>query len=253
MLQGTSTWFEDLLEVLSYWSDIVKGLSITVWMYVLALTIGFGLGILFALGRQYGGIILSRLATGYIEIVRGTPLLVQAFIIYFFPYSLSAVLEAQGAPPLYVRWSIEIVIQGQLVTILDHRLLSGLLVLSLNSAAYQAEYFRGAMGSVSAGQLVAARALGMSRTSGIVRVVLPQALRRVIPAWSNEATYLPVYTVAVYFIGVEELFAKAHFVVSRTFISLTTYALIALIFLVLVTAISRTMDLVHKWTRIPGL
>jgi polar amino acid transport system permease protein len=223
------------------------------WMYVLALTIGFGLGILFAVGRTYGGMILSRIATGYIEIVRGTPLLVQAFIIYFFPYSLSAVLEAQGAPPLFVRWSIQIVIQGQLVTVLDHRLLSGLLVLSLNSAAYQAEYFRGAIGSVSAGQLVAARALGMSRTSGIVRVVLPQALRRVIPAWSNEATYLPVYTVAVYYIGVEELFAKANFIVTRTFISLTTYALIALIFLVLVTVISKTMDLVHKWTAIPGL
>jgi polar amino acid transport system permease protein len=253
MLQGTSTWFEDLLEVLTYWPEIAKGFITTMWLYVLALAMGFALGLLFAVGRQYGGMILSRVATAYIEVVRGTPLLVQSFIIYFFPYSLSAVLEAQGSPPLFIRWSIQIVIQGQLVTILDHRLLSAILVLGLNSAAYQAEYFRGAVASVSAGQLLAARALGMSRSSGIVRVVLPQALRRVIPAWSNEATYLPVYTVAVYFIGVEELFAKAHFVVSRTFISLMTYALIALIFLVLVTIISKTMDLVHKWTRIPGL
>ena len=253
MLQGTSTWFEDLLQVLKYWPDIAKGLANTLWLYVLALAMGFALGLLFAVGRQYGGMILSRIATAYIEVVRGTPLLVQAFVIYFFPYSLSAVLEAQGFPPLFIGWNLEIVIQGQPVTVLDHRILSGLLVLGLNSAAYQAEYFRGAIASVSAGQLVAARALGMSRPSGILRVVLPQALRRVIPAWSNEATYLPVYTVAVYFIGVEELFAKAHFIVTRTFVSLMTYALIALIFLVLVTAISKTMDLVHKWTRIPGL
>ncbi len=142
---------------------------------------------------------------------------------------------------------------GRAVTILNHRIFSCYLILSLNSAAYQAEYLRGSIASVSAGQLIAAQSLGLSRIGGIRHIVLPQALRRVIPSWSNEAAYLPKYTVVAYFIGVEDLFAKAHLIVSRTFLTLTTYGLIALIYLVLISIISKILDYVHDWSKIPGL
>ena len=107
--------------------------------------------------------------------------------------------------------------------------------------------------SVGSGQLMAARSLGMSRFSGIRHIIVPQALRRVIPAWSNEAAYLPKYTVVVYLIGVRELFAEAHWIVAKEFISLTTYIVIAVIFLVLITLVSKLLDIVHKRTAIPGL
>lgn len=254
MIQVLPTWLEDLLTVLSFGDEIIAGLGRTLSLYFTALVMGFFLGLVFAIGRQYGGMILSRISTAYIEIIRGTPLLVQLFIFYFFPFSLSATLELLGYPPLPLDWSIQIIgLGGQVVTLLNHRIFTCYLMLGLNSTAYQAEYLRGAITSVSAGQFLAGQSLGLTRLGGIRSIVLPQALRRVIPSWSNEAAYLPKYTVVAYFIGVEDLFAAAHFIVSRTFLTLTTYLLIALIYLVLVTIISRILDYVYDRTRIPGL
>ncbi|GAG67801.1 unnamed protein product [marine sediment metagenome] len=154
-------------------------------------------------------------------------------------------------------WSFQtdIIILDRIIKfpILNHRILVGLLTLGLNSAAYQAEYIRGAIKSVGTGQLLAAQSLGMSRLASIRHVVLPQALRRVIPAWSNEATYLPKYTVIVFFIGVVDLLGKAHYIVTQEFLTLITYILIALIFLALITIISKALDFIHKRTSIPGL
>jgi polar amino acid transport system permease protein len=125
--------------------------------------------------------------------------------------------------------------------------------LSLNSAAYQAEYLRGAMMSVSTGQLMAAQSVGMSKLAGIRHILLPQALRRVIPAWSNEAAYLPKYTVVVGLIGAAELFGQAKTIVSQEYISIFTYIVVAIIFLVTIAIISRGLEVLHKRTSIPGL
>ncbi len=107
--------------------------------------------------------------------------------------------------------------------------------------------------SVGNEQLLAAQSLGMSRIEGIRHIVLPQALRRVIPSWSNEAAYLPKYTVVVSLVGATELFAQAKSIVSVTAISLLTYVIVAIIFLVTIAIISKGLDLLHKHTGIPGL
>ncbi len=107
--------------------------------------------------------------------------------------------------------------------------------------------------SVDAGQLMAAQSLGMSRISGIRHIILPQALRRVIPAWSNEAAYLPKYTIVVFLIGATKLLAQAKSIVADSFISLTTYIIVAIIFLVTIAIISKGLDILHKRTGIPGL
>lgn len=248
MFQVLPTPIEEILIILEYWDHILSGFILTMWLYGLAIVMGFFLGLSLAILRQYGGSIFSRIATGYIELVRGTPLLVQLLLLYFIPYSLNIPIG---------RWSFStnFIILDKDITIilLDYRTLVGILALGLNSSAYQAEYFRGAIMSIGTGQLMAAQSLGMSRLSGIRHILLPQALRRVIPAWSNEAAYLPKYTVIVYFIGVEELFAKAHYIVAQTFLSLATYIIIAFIFLVMITIISKVLDIIHKRTGIPGL
>lgn len=248
MFQVLPTQIEEILTILEYWDHILSGFLLTMWLYGLAITMGFFFGLSLAILRQYGGSIFSRIATGYIELVRGTPLLVQLLLLYFLPYSLNIPIG---------RWSFStnfIILDKDITIILiDYRTLVGILALGLNSSAYQAEYFRGAIMSIGTGQLMAAQSLGMSRLSGIRHILLPQALRRVIPAWSNEAAYLPKYTVIVYFIGVEELFAKAHYIVAKEFISLATYIIIALIFLVMITIISKVLDIIHKRTGIPGL
>jgi polar amino acid transport system permease protein len=165
------------------------------------------------------------------------------------PFGISRFFESLGFAPLYSDWVIRL---GD-VTILSHTIFMSILTLGLNSAAYQAEYFRGAIASIGAGQIQAARAIGMSDRMGIRHVILPQSLRRVIPAWSNEAAYLPKYTVVAYYIGVEELLAKAHFIVTQTFLALPAYLFTALIFLIIITAFTLVLDFVYKRTRIPGV
>lgn len=248
MFQTRPNPIEELFTVLEYWDRIFSGFLLTMWLYGGALLMGFFLGLTLANLRHYGGGILSRIATGYIEFMRGTPLLAQLLLFYFLPPTLNIPVGD---------WSLEtnfrILNKDINIILLNHRTLVGLLTLGLNSAAYQAEYLRGAILSVGNEQLIAAQSLGMSRLDGIRHIVIPQALRRVIPAWSNEAAYLPKYTIVVYYIGVEEIFSQAHYIVAFTFLPLTAYVLIAIIFFVAITIISKGMDIIHKRTMIPGL
>ena len=245
IFQGQTNPIEEIFTVLGYWDRIFSGFLATMWLYGWALMIGFFLGLSLALLRQYGGRILSRVASGYIELIRGTPLIAQLFFIF---YGLNIPIGNW-----YFLTRFRIIDKDITFIFLSHRVLFGIIALSLNSAAYQAEYLRGSMTSVGTGQLMAAQSLGMSRLTGIRHIVLPQALRRVIPAWSNEAAYLPKYTVVVSLIGATELFAQAKTIVSVTAISITTYIIIAIIFLVTIAIVSKGLDILHKRTGIPGL
>lgn len=245
IFQEQTNPIEEIFTVLGYWDRIFSGFLATLWLYGWALMIGFFLGLLLALLRQYGGRILSRVSSGYIEFIRGTPLIAQLFFIF---YGLNIPIGNW-----YFLTRFRVINRDVTFIFLSHRVLFGIITLSLNSAAYQAEYLRGSMMSVGTGQLMAAQSLGMSRLAGIRHIVLPQALRRVIPAWSNEAAYLPKYTVVVSLIGATELFAQAKTIVAVTAISLTTYIIIAIIFLITIAFVSKGLDILHKRTGIPGL
>jgi len=251
IFQARPNPIEEFLKVLGFWDHLLSGFITMIWLYGLALVIGFFLGLFLAILRQYGGQIFSRVAAGYIEIIRGTPLLAQLLLLFYLPTSLGIVSTG---------WELEfnLILLGKdiTITLFNQAILIGIITLGLNSAAYQAEYFRGAILSVGEGQIAAAESIGMSRLGGIYYVVLPQALRRVIPSWSNEAAYLPKYTVVVYFIGVKELFREAFYIMTHPYISInpiTIYIVIALIFLVMISLISKGLDILHKRTGIPGL
>ncbi len=243
-----------LLQFEEYVDDFVDGFLTTMGLYIFALVMGLGLGLLIAIARQYGGGISSRIATGYVEVIRGTPLLSQIFIIWFLPPAINAALVSMGYAPLEYLWQIRIPdFWGGTSIFLSTRILAGAIALGLNSAAYQAEYFRGSMGSISGGQLLAAQSIGMTKRQSIRHIILPQSLRRVIPAWSNEAAYLPKYTTVVSFIGVEELFLTSSWVVARTFRSLQVYAIMAIIFLILIAIVSFALDKLYAKVKIPGV
>lgn len=240
---------EDLLNALGFWDHILSGFIIMLWLYGLALVIGFVLGLVLVILRQYGGKLFSGIATGYIEVIRGTPLLAQVLLLFYLPTTLNIPI---------MTWKFELILPfiDDPITLIDQATLVGIITLGLNSAAYQAEYLRGAILSVGEGQLIAAQSLGMSRFSGIYHIVLPQALRRVIPAWSNEAAYLPKYTVVVFFIGVKELFREAFFIMTNPYVPvnpLTIYIIVAIIFLIMISLISKGLDALHKRTSIPGV
>jgi polar amino acid transport system permease protein len=216
---------------------------------------GCGLGIFLAIGRHYGGPKLSRIATAYIEFFRGTPLMAQIILIPLaLPPALNAILAAQGLPTINTTWVIIFPdIFGTPSIFLNTRILLSAITLALNSAAYQAEFFRGSIGSIESGQSHAAISMGMTTRQEIRYVVLPQSLRRAIPAWTNEAAYLPKYTTVAYIVAVQDLFAMAKLAVSRTYLVLPVYIPVALVFLVLISVISWVMNYIYERVKIPGI
>lgn len=206
--------------------ELMKGLVVTLELTGLSLVAGLVLAIPVSMLRTYTRGPLNWLATAYVEVFRGTPLLVQLFVVYY------------GLPEMGVVWS---------------RFFSAWLALTLNSAAYQSEYIRGAILSVSEGQLLAARSLGMPPIQAFRWVVLPQALRLALPAWSNEVAYMVKYVSVVYMIAVQELFTRAQGIISRTFKVWTPLLEVAVVYLAVVYLVTRLMDSVERRFRIPGL
>ena len=228
------------LETRSYnFSDFISGVTVTMELYVFALIFGFILGLSLAIARVYGGGVISRIATGYIEVIRGTPVVTQIIIIAFLPMMLNAIIAPDGPPIFPVSW--------------DVRYMLSTACLGMNSAAYQAEFFRGSITSISSGQMLAATSLGMSKRQSIRHIILPQSLRRVIPAWSNEASYLPKVTTAAYIVGVPEVFAFAKGAAGQGFKSMQVYMFVAVFFIVLITVVTWLLDYLYDRAKIPGL
>jgi polar amino acid transport system permease protein len=205
---------------------LLAGLGTTVQLTIFAIGLGLVGGVLLALGRVYGNKPIYWVSTAYVQFVRGTPVLVQLFLIYY------------GLPVFEIR--------------LDS-LTAAILGLGLNSAAYQAEYFRGAIQSISRGQMLAARAIGMTNLQAIRYIVLPQALRIVIPPWSNELIYTLKYSSVAFIIGAPELMATGQIIASRNFRYFEVFLIIAFIYLVCVLVISKLLDIAEHKLKIPGL
>ncbi|UCF13704.1 MAG: amino acid ABC transporter permease [Thermoplasmatales archaeon] len=206
--------------------NLLDGLNITLLLTFISIIIGLIIGITLALGRVYGNRIVASFCIGYIEIIRGTPLLVQLFLLYF------------GLPSV-----------GISLTPLQ----AALIGLSLNSGAYQAEYLRGSIQSIPSGQMVAARTLGMNSLQSIKNILLPQALRISIPAWSNELIYLLKYTSIAYLITVEELTAEGFFIAAKTYKYIEIFVIIAIIYLVLTVLLTAIIDKIENKLSIPGI
>jgi len=206
--------------------EMLKGTVVTLELTAGALLIGLIIGLPLSLVRVYGGKWAQPFCTAYLTLFRGTPLLVQLFVVYY------------GLPELNLTLS---------------RLTAAFLTLGCNSAAYQCEYFRGAIQAVSRGQMKAARSIGMSQLQGIKHIILPQALRLVIPAWSNEFIAMIKYTAVVFLIAVPDLMSRAKILSSQNFTPIQTYILVALIYLVLVGGMSLALHFVQRKLAVPGL
>ncbi len=142
-----------------YLPMLLKGAVVTVQISFLAMGIAVAVGLLLALARLYGVAPLRWLAIAYIEVIRGTPLLIQLYLIYY------------GLPNLGIRLSAFV---------------AAVLGLGLNYAAYEAENYRAGIQAIPRGQLEAAFALGMTRTQALRRIIIPQAFRIIIPPMNND-------------------------------------------------------------------
>jgi polar amino acid transport system permease protein len=211
--------------VQSSWTYMLDGLWVTLFLTLSSVVIGFFLAIFLSLSKMYGNKVLYTISNCYIEIIRGTPLLVQLFILY---YSL---------PVIGIRLS---------------PLTASIISFFLNSSAYQAEYLRGAIQSISSGQMQAALSVGMTKWQAIRFVILPQAIRRFIPSWTNEFIYLLKYSSLSYIVGAPEIMAQAKFVASRNFEFFKVYLFAAIIYFLLVTAFSEVFRYIENKVKIPG-
>ncbi|MFZ2331459.1 MAG: amino acid ABC transporter permease [Atribacterota bacterium] len=205
---------------------LLEGTAVTIELTFISIIIGVLMGIPVALGKVYGNKSIYTVSTFFVEIIRGTPLLTQLFILYFGLPSIGIMLSPFKA---------------------------ALIGMGINSAAYQAEYFRGAIQSVKEEQLIDAYSLGMRQGQAIRYIVLPQMFRLVIPSWSNELIYLLKYSSMAYMIQAPEIMSQGRLIASRNFRTFEVFIVVAWIYLVLVLLLSKLLDLMEKRFSIPGL
>ena len=213
----------------SYGQDVVQGLLNTLQIAGFGFLLGLVIGALLALAKllppyRMWQRVLSRLADAYIALFRGTPIVAQLLIGWYFLKPLLG-LDALTAET------------------------SCIIIFGLNSGAYVAEIMRGGILSVPKGQLEAGRALGLSYAGTMGRVILPQAFRNTLPTLGNELISLVKETSVVSFVGALDLYNAVTKVGSEHYEFMIPYLFLAVIYLVLILVITALLKLLEKQLR----
>ena len=208
-------------EILAFVPD---GLTATFTVTLCSIVLALIFGLLAGLGRIARTTIINRIATVYVEVVRGIPLLVQLFYIY---YALGPLLHLNG-------------------------LMSAITALSVCYGAYLAEIFRAGIQSIPKGQMEAALALGMSRSQALWRVILPQTVKVILPPIGNEFIALLKDSSLVSILAVSDLLRRGREYASTTFNYLEAYTVVALIYLIMTLFFSRLVGIMEERLRTHG-
>ena len=197
---------------------LVNGLLITIELSVISLFFAIIIGLIAALMRISANPLSKNFALLYIEIIRGTPLLVQIFIVYFF-----------------------------LGTVFDlNRFTAGITALSIFTGAYIAEIIRSGIQSIPPGQMEAARSLGMNYTKAMIYVILPQAFKRTLPPMAGQLINLIKDSSLVSVISITDLTKAGREVVSGSFATFEVWFVVAILYLVLTSSLSWGVQHVEK-------
>lgn len=202
-----------LLEILkSSLPSLTSGILVTIKISVISLFLAVILGIIFGIFSISKSKVLKGISTVYLYIIRGTPLMVQALFIYF------------GIAPLIAKRSDPIV--------------CAIIALTLNAGAYMSEIFRAGIQAVDSGQMEASRSLGLSYLTTMRKVILPQAVKVMIPSIINQFIVTIKDTSILSVISIRELTASGQIIVARNFKPMETYAIVAMMYFILITALS---------------
>lgn len=216
---------------------LLRGAGITVCVAAVAEAIGVVIGLVAALGRLHGPWPLRWAVIAYVDVVRGTPLLVQILFLYFGVPAL--VYELTGRP-----FGFGVSFGGR--EWVQDAVVAGTLACGLNAGAYLSEVFRAALRSVDPGQAEAARALGLGPVAAFRHVVAPQALVRALPPMGNELITLLKDTSLLSVIAVTEIVRTGQLYAARTYAVFPTYLAIAATYFVLVFTVSRLVNLLDR-------
>lgn len=208
-------WPEPYLRILLYLPD---GVLITFKITVLSICCAVPLGLLTGLGRLSRNRLINLVASTYVEVIRGIPLLVQLFYIY---YALSRFVQVSG-------------------------ITSAVIAISFCYGAYMGEVFRAGITAISKGQSEAARSLGFNRLQTMIYVVLPQAMRTILPPVGNECIAMLKDTSLVSIMAVPDLMQRARSFVGTTYLYFETYTVVALIYLVITLLLSKAVSIMES-------
>lgn len=199
---------------------LLAGAGITLEITALSVFFGLVIGCVVGIARLCNIKILRCLAAVYVDFLRGTPLLVQIFIVYF-----------------------------ALPHIIGHRVdpfFAAISACSINSGAYIAEIFRGGIQSIDKGQMEAGRSLGLTWWQTMKFIILPQAFKRIIPPLGNEFIAMLKDSSLVSVIGFEELTRRGQLIIARTYASMEIWAAVAVVYLIMTFAVSRLVAVLEK-------
>jgi ectoine/hydroxyectoine ABC transporter permease protein EhuC len=212
----------DFLALYEALPALLVGALATLRITALSIAVGLVIGLGAGLARVWPNSFLRSISSAYIELIRGTPLLVQIFLVYF------------GLPALGLN--------------LDP-FVAGVLAMGINSGAYVGEIVRGGIESIAQGQMEAALSLGMSWWQSMYYVVLPQALFRILPSLGNEFIALLKDSSLVSTIAIAELTRTGQIIITRTFKSFEIWVGVALFYFIMTYAISRAVRYSEKRMR----
>ena len=212
------------LEVLTkYTTYFITGVKFTVGLAAISVFIGTILGTGIAFAKMSNNLALKVLASGYIEIIRGTPLITQLFIA-FFGTAVVFDTKAMGLPVSTLAF------------------LAGIVAVSLNSAGYVAEIVRSGIQSVDKGQMEAGRSLGMSKGQTMKEIIIPQATKNILPALANEFITVIKETSIVSVIGVTDIMYNVNIVRGMSFKSMEPLFMAAILYFVLTFTLSKLVN-----------
>lgn len=221
-------WFVSMMH--NYGGMILRGVGMTLLLALVGTIVGFFIGLLVGIirtiptpksaGKRFGLKIIDWILAVYIEVFRGTPMMVQAAVIYY------------GIAQL---WHINL-----------DRTIAALIIVSINTGAYLAEVIRGGINATPKGQFEAAQALGMKHSQQMWHIILPQAIKNCLPSITNEFIVNIKDTSVLSIISVSELFFVGTTVASQTFQFFQTYFVISVIYLILTFSITRIFNFIEK-------
>ena len=210
----------DFSLILNSFPLLLRGAGLTLEITALSVGLGLVLGLFLGLGQLSSLAIFRIPAKIYVDVIRGTPLLIQIFIIYF---ALPAVIGRRIDP-----------------------FVAAVTACSLNSGAYIAELFRGGIQSISLGQIRAGLSLGMTYRQTMRYIVLPQAFKRIIPPLGNEFIAMLKDSSLVSVIGFEELTRSGQLIIAETYGTLEIWTCVAILYLVMTLTISQIVSRLEK-------
>lgn len=218
----------DIIEIFSqYYEYFLRGTRTTIVVALITVCLGTLLGCLIALLRLSKNRFLNGFARLYITVLRGTPMLVQLYIVYyqldFLPYPDGSIFGAD----------------------LD-RIIPCVIALAMNSSSYVAEVIRSGIQAVDHGQMEAARSCGMTSGQAMRYIVMPQAVKNILPAIGNEFVTMVKETAIIQYLGISDLMYNNGIVVTATYNPLPCYYISAIIYLALNIILGRGMNIFER-------